>query len=83
MQQHGQMANSIDSDDSVEQTVDFSEMKDRLKLSEETTAILRSSNNQLDTNLVALKSDFRVLEALLIESAQTLTRLQEMVIFFL
>jgi magnesium-transporting ATPase (P-type) len=68
-----------DSEENVEHTIEFSEIKDRLKLSEETVAILRSSNSQLDKHLVSVKSDFSVLETLLIESGQTLQRLQEMV----
>jgi len=67
-----------DSEDSLEQTVELIEIKDRLKLAEETIAILRSSNSQLDKHLVSVKSDFSVLETLLIESGQTLQRLQEM-----
>ena len=62
--------------DSEAQAVD---MKDQLKLAQETVAILRSSNSQLDKHLVSVKSDFSVLETLLIESGQTLQRLQEMV----
>jgi hypothetical protein len=54
-------------------------MKNRLQLADETIAILRSSNSQLDRNLSVLQSDFSVLESLLIESGQTLQRLQEMV----
>lgn len=68
-----------DSEENVEHTIEFSEIKDRLKLAEETVAILRSSNSQLDKHLVSVKSDFSVLETLLIESGQTLQRLQEMV----
>lgn len=54
-------------------------LKNRLQLADETIAILRSSNSQLDRNLSVLQSDFSVLESLLIESGQTLQRLQEMV----
>jgi hypothetical protein len=68
-----------DNEDSLEQTVELIEIKDRLKLAEETVSILRSSNSQLDKHLVSVKSDFSVLETLLIESGQTLQRLQEMV----
>ena len=56
-------------------------IKDRLQLADETIAILRSSNSQLDRNLAVLQSDFSVMESLLIESGQTLQRLQEMVRF--
>ena len=54
-------------------------IKNRLQLADETIAILRSSNSQLDRNLAVLQSDFSVMESLLIESGQTLQRLQEMV----
>ena len=56
-------------------------IKNRLQLADETIAILRSSNSQLDRNLAVLQSDFSVMESLLIESGQTLQRLQEMVRF--
>lgn len=58
-------------------------MKNRLQVADETIAILRSSNSQLDRNLAVLQSDFSVMESLLIESGQTLQRLQEMVRFAL
>lgn len=54
-------------------------LKNRLQLADETISILRSSNSQLDRNLSVLQSDFSVLESLLIESGQTLQKLQEMV----
>lgn len=56
-------------------------IKNRLQVADETIAILRSSNSQLDRNLAVLQSDFSVMESLLIESGQTLQRLQEMVRF--
>ena len=58
-------------------------MKNRLQVADEIIAILRSSNSQLDRNLAVLQSDFSVMESLLIESGQTLQRLQEMVRFAL
>ena len=54
-------------------------LRNRLHLADETIGILRSSNAQLDRNFNGLKSDFSVLESLMIESGQTLQRLQEMV----
>lgn len=57
----------------------MNKMKDRLKLADDTIVILKFDNTQLDRQLLALKSDFSVLESLLIESGQTLQRLQEMV----
>lgn len=59
--------------------MDNDSTKNRLQLADETIAILRSSNTQLDKNLSDLKSDFSVLETLMIESGQTLQKLQEMV----
>ena len=62
--------------------MDIENMKNRLLLADDTIVILRSSNINLDKNLTALKADFSVLESLLIESGQTLQRLQEMVSLF-
>ena len=59
--------------------MDDDSLRNRLQLADETIGILRSSNAQLDRNLNGLKSDFSVLESLMIESGQTLQRLQEMV----
>lgn len=60
-------------------TMNSDSLKNRLQLADETISILRSSNSQLDRNLSVLQSDFSVLESLLIESGQTLQKLQEMV----
>ena len=59
--------------------MDEESLRNRLHLADETIGILRSSNTQLDRNFNGLKSDFSVLESLMIESGQTLQRLQEMV----
>ena len=59
--------------------MDEESLRSRLHLADETIGILRSSNTQLDRNFNGLKSDFSVLESLMIESGQTLQRLQEMV----
>ena len=59
--------------------MDEESLRSRLNLADETIGILRSSNTQLDRNFNGLKSDFSVLESLMIESGQTLQRLQEMV----
>lgn len=58
---------------------DSNAMAERLQVAEETISILNAANNQLNEELCALRSDFAVLEGLLIESGQTLERLQEMV----
>ena len=54
-------------------------MEERVKFAEETIAILNAANGQLNDELTVLKSDFNVMEGLLIESGQTLQKLQEMV----